>query len=103
MVFNRASRDLDIVERDSVIAELLIIFVSLARNQYNVSRSRERNSAVDRLGAIDRFLIAVRAKSFFNLSDDRVWIFLARIVGGDDRVVSKAIRHFCHQRALLPI
>src|SRR5437016_11498903 len=103
MVFNRASRDLDIVERDRVIAELLIIFVSLARNQYNVSRSGERNSAVDRLGAINHFFVPIRAKTFFDFGDDRVWIFLARIIRGDDGIVSKAICHLSHQRALLPV
>jgi len=57
MIFNRASRDLDIVERNGVIAELLIIFVSLARNQNNVARSGQRNSAIDCLRAIDDFFM----------------------------------------------
>ena len=59
MILNRPTRDLNIVKRDRVIAELLIIFVSLACDQYNVSRSRERNGVVDRLGAINHFFIAV--------------------------------------------
>src|SRR6266478_4187688 len=103
MVFNRASRDLDIVERDRVIAELLIIFVSLTRDQYNVSRSGECNGAVDRLGAINHFFIPIRTETFFDICDDRVWIFLARIVRSDDRVVSKAICYLRHHRALLPV
>src|SRR5438034_8970596 len=103
MVFNRASRDLDIVERDRVIAELLIIFVTLARNQYNVSWTRERNGAIDRLGAINHFFIPIRAKALFDLGDNRIRIFLARIIGGDDGVVSKAICHLGHERALLPV
>src|SRR5437667_4325878 len=103
MVFNRASRDLDIVERDRVIAELLIIFVTLARNQYNVSWTRERNGAIDRLGAINHFFIPIRAKALFDLGDNRIRIFLARIIGGDDGIVSKAICHLGHQRALLPV
>src|SRR5947207_1626101 len=103
MVLNCASRDLDIVEWDRVIAELLIIFVSLARNQYNVSRSSECNSAVDCLGAINHFFIPVRTKSFFDLGDDRVWIFLARIIRRDDGVVSQAIGHLSHQGTLLPV
>src|SRR6266478_9240985 len=98
MVLNRASRNLDIVERDRVIAELLIIFVSLARNQYNVSGSRERNGAIDRLGAINYFFVPIRVKSFFDLGDDGVWIFLARIIRGDDGVISQAICHLRHQR-----
>src|ERR1700757_2750952 len=75
MIFNRASRDLDIVERDGVIAELLIIFVSLARNQYNVARSGERNSAIDGLGAIDDLFIVIRTKSFFDLRNDGARVF----------------------------
>src|SRR6266568_3672897 len=42
MIFNRASRDLDIIERDRVVPELLISFVPLTGNQHNVARSRER-------------------------------------------------------------
>ena len=64
MILNRPSRDLNIVKRDRVIAELLIIFVSLARNQYNVARSGERNGAINGLCAIDNFFIAIRAKPF---------------------------------------
>src|SRR5437667_1266286 len=103
VILDRTSRDLDIVKRDSVIRELLIIFVSLACDQHNVARACERNGAVDGLGAIDNFFIAIRAKSLFDLGDDRVWIFLARIIRGDDGVVSKAICHLGHQRALLPV
>src|SRR5438477_3214750 len=103
MIFNRASRDLDIVERDGVIAELLIIFVALARNQNNVARSGQRNSAIDCLRAIDDFFIAIRTKSFFDLRDDCVWVFLSRIIGRNDGVVGKAIYHLSHQRAFLPV
>src|SRR5439155_17757925 len=39
----------------------------------------------------------------FDLGDDRVWIFFARIIRGDDGVVSKAICHLRHQWALLPV
>src|SRR6266705_3361335 len=77
MVFNRASRDLDIVERDRVIAELLIIFVTLARNQYNVSWTRERNGAIDRLGAINHFFVPIRAKALFDLGDQRALLPVA--------------------------
>src|ERR1051326_6701396 len=103
MVFNRTSRDLDIVERDGVIAELLIIFVTLARDQYNVARPGERNGAVNRLRTIYNFFIAIRAKSFFGFSDEWVRIFPARIIRRDDGVISKAICHLGHQRPLLPV
>src|SRR5207244_3264041 len=81
MILNRPTRDLNVVKWDGVIAELLIIFVSLARDHNNVARPGERNSAIDRLGAINDFFIAIRTKSFFDLRDDRIWIFLARIIG----------------------
>src|SRR2546430_11335170 len=103
MIFNRASRDLDIIERDRVVPELLISFVPLTGNQHNVARSRERNSTIDCLGAIDDFFIPIRTKSLFDLANDGVWIFLAGIIRGDDGVLSKAICHLGHERALLPV
>ena len=103
MVFDRASRDLDIVEWDRVIGELLIIFVSFARDQYNVSRLGELDRAVNRLRAIDNFFVAIRAKTFFDLGDDRVRIFFARIIRGDDGVIGKSDLPSRHQRALLAV
>src|SRR5881396_189772 len=97
------SRDLDIIERDRVVPELLISFVPLTGNQHNVARSRERNSTIDCLGAIDDFFIPIRTQSLFDLANDGVWIFLAGIIRGDDGVVSKAICHLGHERALLPV
>ena len=103
MVFDRTSRDLNIVERDGVIRELLVIFVSLARDQNNVARPCQFNGAIDRLGAIDNFFIVIRTESFFDLGDDRVRIFFARIVRSDDGVISMAIHYLRHQRAFLPV
>ena len=77
--------------------------MSLARNQNNVARSGQRNSAIDCLRAIDDFFIAIRTKSFFDLRDDCVWVFLSRIIGRNDGVVGKAIYHLSHQRAFLPV
>ena len=71
MIFDRAARDLDVIEWDRVICELLIIFVPFARDQHNVARTGERNGAVDRLGAIDNFFVMIRAKTFFGFRDDR--------------------------------
>ena len=97
MILDRASRHLNVVERDGVIGELLIIFVSFARDQYDVARLSQFNRALDRFGAIDHFFVVSRAKSFFDLSDDCVRIFFARIVGRDDGVVGILIDHFGHQ------
>ena len=72
MVLDRAPRDLNIIERDGVIRELLIIFVPFARDQHNVARLRQRNGAINRLRSIDNFFIMSRAKTFFDLGDDRV-------------------------------
>ena len=77
--------------------------MSLARNQYDVARSGERNGAINGLGAIDNFFIAIRAKSFFDLRDDVARVFLARIIRRDDGVVSEAICHLRHQRTLLAV
>jgi hypothetical protein len=64
MIFDRAARDLYVIERDGVICELLIIFVPFACNQHNVARASERNGAIDRLGAIDNLFIIIRVKTF---------------------------------------
>src|SRR5262249_42974340 len=103
MIFDRTARDLNIVERDGVIGELLIIFVSLARDQNNIAWLRQLNSAINRLSAIDNFFIVSRSKSFFDLGDDRVRVLFARVVGGNDGVISMAIHNFGHQWTLLPV
>src|SRR5262249_43132728 len=61
------------------------------------------NSAINRLSAIDNFFIVSRSKSFFDLGDDRVRILFARVVGGNDGVISMAIHNFGHQWTLLPV
>src|SRR5947207_2175509 len=103
MILDRTSRDLNIVERDGVICELLIIFVPLAGDQNNVARPCQLNGAINGLSAIDNFFIVSRSESLFDLGDDRVRILFARIVRGNDGVISMAIHCFSHQRALLPV
>ena len=49
------------------------------------------------------FLVMSRAKSFLDLGNDRVRIFLARIVGSDDGVIRILIGHPAHERTLLPV
>src|SRR5256886_4490119 len=56
MVFDRAPRDLNIIERDGVIGELLITLVPFACDQHNVARLRQRNGAANRRHSIDNFL-----------------------------------------------
>ena len=75
----------------------------LARDQHNVARLCERDCATNRLRSIGNFHITIRSKAFFDLRDDRVRIFFARIIGRDDSVVSMSIHDFAHQRTLLPI
>src|SRR5215469_13313696 len=103
MVFDRASRDLYIVEWDSVVCELLIIFVSLTGDQHDIARLRERDGATNRLCPIDNFLIAVRTEAFFNLRDNRSRVFFAWIIGSDNRVIGVPIGHLAHQWTLLPV
>jgi len=40
MVLDCAARYLNIIERDGVVCELLIVFVPFARDQHNVARLR---------------------------------------------------------------
>src|SRR6266568_2307300 len=103
MIFNRAARDLDVIEWDGIICELLIIFVPFTCDQHNVAWAGERNGAIDRLGAIDNFFVMIRSKAFFGFGDDRARVFLARIIRCDDAVICEAVSHFRHQGALLPV
>src|SRR5437868_11548167 len=89
MILDRTSRDLNIVERDGVICELLIIFVPLAGDQDNVARACQLNGAINGLSAIDNFFIVSRSKSLFDFGDDRVRIFFAR---SEERRVGKECR-----------
>src|SRR5215216_7127741 len=75
MIFNRAARDLDVIEWDGVICELLIIFVPFTCDQNNVAWPSERNGAIDRLGTIDNFFVMIRAKAFFGFCDNRARVF----------------------------
>src|SRR5207245_8862320 len=91
MILDRAARDLDVIKRDRVIGELLIVFVSLARNQDAVARTRQRNGAVDSLRAIDNFLVAVRTKSLFRFRNDCAPVVLSRISRGSDGVIGVVV------------
>src|SRR5215469_15719463 len=103
MVFDRASRDLYIVEWDSVVCELLIIFVSLTGDQHDIARLCECDGATNRLCSIDNFLITIRMEAFFNLRDNHSRVLFAWIIGSDNRVIGVPIRHLAHQRTLLPV
>jgi len=80
MIFECAARDLNIIKGHGVVGKLLIILVTFACDQHNVARLRQLDRAPDRRCTIDNFLVTIGAKSFFNLRDDRVWIFFAWIV-----------------------
>src|SRR4029453_6024682 len=83
MILDRAARYLHVIKWDRVIGELLIVFVSFACDQHNVSRTGERNGAVDCLGAIDNLLVAIGSKAFFGFGDYCAWAFLKRIIRVD--------------------
>src|SRR5205823_8026688 len=103
MVFDRAPRDLNIIERDGVISELLITFVPFACDQHNVARLRQRNGAANRRHSIDNFFVMSRATTFFDFSDNGARIFFARIIRGDNRIISMPIHYFAHQWTLLAV
>ena len=75
-----------------VIGEFLVGLVALAGDQDDVARLRQRDRARDRLRAVGDLFVAIGAKSLFHFGDDRVGIFLPRIVGGDDAVIGILIR-----------
>src|SRR6266513_1244319 len=103
VILDRTSRDLNIVERNGVIRELLVILVSLARDQNNVARPCKFNGAINSLSTIDNFFIMRRSESLVDLSDDCIRILFAWIVRGNDGVISMAIDYFGHQRAFLTV
>src|SRR5437762_11475906 len=78
MIFDRAPRDLNIIERNGVIGELLITLVPFACDQHNVARLRQRNGAANRRHSIDNFFVMSRATTFFDFSDNGARIFFAR-------------------------
>ena len=80
MVFDRAARDLNIIERHGVVREFLISLVPLARDQDDVARLGDFHRASDRLGAVRNFFIMIGTKAFFYLGNNSVWILLARII-----------------------
>ena len=54
-------------------------------------------------GAFGDLFVAIRAKAFLHLRDDRFRIFLPRIVGSDDAEIGILVGRRRHQRALLPV
>src|SRR6478672_12381418 len=103
MIFDRATRDLDVIEWDGVICEFLIIFVPFAGDQHNVAWTGERDGAIDCFRAVDNFFVMRRSKTFFGFVDYRAWVFFSGIIRGDDGVISEAVRHLGHQGPLLSI
>src|SRR4030095_12450888 len=103
MILDRTSRDLNIVERDGVIRELLVIFVPLARDQNNVMGPCQFNGAIYCLSAIDNFFVMRRSESLFDLRNNCVWVLFARIVRCNNGVIGMAIHYLGHPRALLTV
>ena len=55
MIFECAARDLNIIKGHGVVGKLLIIFVTFARDQHDVTRLRGFDCARNRRGAIGDF------------------------------------------------
>ena len=83
-----------------MIGELLAIFVTLARDQDDVTRLRDFDCARDRLWAIGDFLEVIAVKSFFDLGDDFIRIFFARIIRGNNGVIGILIGNLTHEGPL---
>src|SRR2546421_167536 len=101
MVLQGAPGDLDVVERDRVVGEFLVGLVAFAGDEDDVARLRQLDCARDRLRAIGDFFVAIGAKTFLGIGDDRVGIFFPRIIGGDDAVIGVLVGDARHQWALL--
>src|SRR5438128_5636639 len=103
MIFQGVPRHLRVVKRHGVIRKFLISFVAFARDQNNVAGLRERDGARDRLSPIRNFFVTIGPKSFLNLGNNRVGIFFAWIIRGDDAVIGVSVGAFTHKWTLLPI
>src|SRR5205823_8209924 len=101
--FDRASRDLNVFEWHSVIGKLLVILVTFARDQYDVTWLGELDRARNCRRPIGDLLKMIVPKTFFDVGDDFVRIFFARIIGRDDRVIGFLIDDLSHQRPFLTI
>ena len=103
MAFDRAARHLNVFKRHCVIGKLLIIFVTFARDQHDVTRLSELDCARNRRRAVGDFFKLAAAKAFLDLGDDLVRIFVARIILSDDRVIGILIGHCSHERSFFTI
>src|SRR5437764_11261554 len=83
MVLQRAASDLDVIERNRVVGELLVSFVSFAGDDDDVARLGKFDRARDRLRAIGNLFVAIGTKTFRGIGDDRIGIFLPWIIGSD--------------------
>src|SRR5207302_4521622 len=57
----------------------------------------------DRRGALRNFFEMIAPKSFFDLGDDLVEIFFARIIGSDDGEIGVLVDDLTHERAFLAV
>src|SRR5207244_4992075 len=80
MIFERPTRHLNVFKRHGVIGELLIIFVTFARDQDDVTRLRDFDCLGNRLRAVGDFFKMIAEKTFFDFGYALIWIFFSRIV-----------------------
>src|SRR5436190_766002 len=81
------ARDLAIVERHRLAGRLLALLVPLAGDEHDIPGAR----GLDRLGDRRRPVgldLDCPPDAFEHLADDRVRVFAARVVGGDDGEVA---------------
>ena len=103
MIFERTPRNLNVFKRNSVIGKLLIIFVTFARDQDDVTRLCDFDCLGNRLRAVGDFFKMIAAKTFFNFGDNFIRIFFPRIIGGDDGVIRVLIDNLTHERPFLAV
>src|SRR5256714_1773392 len=95
-------RDLSVVEGPLLRADDLVVLVSLARDDDEVARARLYDCALDGLAPVNDFKVRPSgcAQARFNVAQDRLRVFRARVVGRGYDDVAQAGRGLAHRRAL---
>src|SRR5690606_7241096 len=92
-----------VAERHALFADNLIILMTLAGQQHDVTGLSALHCPLDRGGAIGFDMHRRRRRARENFSDDRRRLFAARIVAGDDDAIGVLHGDGTHLRAFSAI
>ncbi len=98
-------RNFFIVKVENFFADDLIIFVSLACNEYEVAGACLTNRAMNGCAPVFYFFVRLGsgAHTFFDIIEDSLRVFCARIVGRKNHYVAQACGRFAHRRAFAAV